>query len=200
LGYLTIKSRPSKTEFILDYPNTEVKMSMALRILESYFNSAQIAEDACKRLNKALTDRNPELVVNEFNLLLSYIPFNYFSAVKRDEYFYCSHIFTLFHALNLYLKVEKHGDFGLKDFMVEAGDQSWVIVAKVSHKYKDDQKLAAAAMKQIKEKKYDDAYLNPVLLGMAINDKDRAIKAWMCEGGQGRSSSHAVDENQRRLS
>jgi hypothetical protein len=97
--------------------------------------------------------------------------------------------------LNLFFKAEKHGKFGVTDFMVKAGDHIWVIEAKVSHKDKDDQKLAGVAMKQIKEKKYGDAYLNPVLLGMAINDKARAIKVWLSEGGQGRSSSRAVDEN-----
>jgi hypothetical protein len=36
--------------------------------------------------------------------------------------------------------------------VVEAGGQSWVIEAKVSHDDEDDQELAAAAMNQIKEK------------------------------------------------
>ncbi|MDR1487551.1 MAG: PD-(D/E)XK nuclease domain-containing protein, partial [Deltaproteobacteria bacterium] len=72
-----------------------------------------------------------------------------------------------------------------------------VIEAKVLREddKEDDQELAGVAMNQIKEKKYGDAYLTPILLGMAINDKDRAIKVWLSEGGQGRSSSHAVDEN-----
>jgi hypothetical protein len=165
---------------------------MALHLLESYFNSAQIAGDVCKRLNKALTERNPELVVNEFNLLLSDIPYDYFKTGKRDEYFYCSHIFTLFYALNLYFQAEKHGNFGISDFIVKAGDQTWVIEVKVSHDDKDDQKLAGVAMKQIKGKNYFGAFLNPVLLGIAINDQARAIKAWLCEGGQGQNSQPNV--------
>jgi hypothetical protein len=168
---------------------------MALHLLESYFNSAQIAGDVCKRLNKALTERNPKQVVNEFNLLLSDLPFDYFKTGKRDEYFYCSHIFTLFYALNLYFKAEKHGNFGLSDFIVNAGDQTWVIEVKVSHDDKDDQKLAGVAMNQIKEKNYYGAHLNPVLLGIVINDQARAIKTWLCEGGQGQSSSQTIDNN-----
>jgi hypothetical protein len=104
LGYLSIEPYPSEKDFILDYPNTEVKMSKALRLLSSYFNYAQIAGDVCERLNKALTERNPELVVNELNLLLSYIPQAYFDTGKRDESFYCRQIFTLFYALNLYFE------------------------------------------------------------------------------------------------
>jgi hypothetical protein len=189
LGYLSIKSCPSETAFILDYANTDVKMPLAVHLLESYFNSAQVVGDLCKRLNKALTERNPELVVNEFNLLLSYIPQEYFGTRKRDEYFYCSHIFTLFYALNLYFKAEKPGNFGISDFIVKAGDQTWVIEVKVSHDDKDDQKLAGLAINQIKEKNYYGAYLNPVLLGIAINDKARAIKARLCEGGASRTKN-----------
>ena len=53
---------------------------------------------------------------------------------------------------------------------------------KVAHK-NDDAKRAAEAMSQIIEKKYARGLANPVLLGIAINDKERSIKHWECRGG-----------------
>jgi hypothetical protein len=62
-------------------------------------------------------------------------------------------------------------------------DQSWVIEVKAHRGDKDDAKLATTALNQIKETNYGGGYKNPVLLGLAVNDKARAIIAWESEGG-----------------
>ena len=50
-------------------------------------------------------------------------------------------------------------------------------------RHNDDAKRAAEAMRQIIEKELARAVVNPVLLGIAINDKDQTIKHWECRGG-----------------
>jgi hypothetical protein len=71
---------------------------------------------------------------------------------------------------------------GRADFVVTYGGQTWVVEVKVSHDDKDDQKLAGEALTQIRETNYGGGYLNPVLLGLVVNDNSRSIKAWKCEG------------------
>ena len=47
----------------------------------------------------------------------------------------------------------------------------------------DDAKRAAEAMRRIIEKQFAIGLTNPILLGIAINDKERTIKHWECRGG-----------------
>jgi hypothetical protein len=182
LGYLSLRPSQSENYLVLDYPNTEVRESMALRLLESYFTSPKNAEDLCNNLKIALSDRDPVNLVTELNRLLSQLPYDYFKTKSRDEYFYCNAIFTAFYAIGLDPHAEKHGNWGRADFIVKSIDQIWVIEIKVSHN-NEDKKLADEALTQIKETNYAGGYLNPVILGLVVNDKARAIKFWKCEGG-----------------
>jgi hypothetical protein len=66
--------------------------------------------------------------------------------------------------------------------VVKVGGQTWVIELKVSYKEGDNEKLAIAAMDQILKKRYGQKDRKPILLGLVINDNNRAIKAWKCQG------------------
>jgi hypothetical protein len=73
-------------EFILDYPNLEVRQSLVRHLLASYFETPIKADETCKRIQKALSNRDPEALVEEFNMLMSRIPYDYHQE-KRDEFF-----------------------------------------------------------------------------------------------------------------
>jgi hypothetical protein len=183
LGYLSLRQNPSKDKFSLDFPNIEVRESMARRLLESYFESVQIAENMCDRFITALAKRDPALFIGELNRLLSKIPYDFYGSDKRDEGFYCSNIFTLLYSINLDPFAQKHGNFGRADFVISHLGQTWVIEVKIRPEGKDEKDLANQAISQIKEKNYSGGYLNPVLLGVVIDDKARAVTWWKCEGG-----------------
>jgi hypothetical protein len=102
---------------------------------------------------------------------------------KHKERFYRHQLLTLFYAANLDLRAEVHGNLGrsVLEFVFEG--QAWVFELKISYNEKDDSRLAETALNQIIEKNYAGKYQNPVLLGMAINDKARKITAWKCQGG-----------------
>ena len=57
-----------------------------------------------------------------------------------------------------------------------------MIEVKVSHAGQDDSELAKDALAQIFKKEYAKKCTSPVLLGLAVNDKARQIKAWECVG------------------
>jgi hypothetical protein len=170
-----------KKEFILDYPNLEVRESLARHLLASYFESSIKASEICKRIQKALSDRDPESLVKEFNMLLSRIPYDYHKE-KRDEFFYCSAIFTVLYAIGLDPHAEQHGNLGRADFVITYEGHNWIIEVKVSHKDTDDEKLVETASDQIKDKNYSGGYIDPVVLALVISDNTRTIKVWKCRG------------------
>jgi uncharacterized protein (DUF433 family) len=53
LGYLSLRLGESDDEFRLDYPNIEVKVSIARRMLESYFNSSEKVKSVEKKHKKS---------------------------------------------------------------------------------------------------------------------------------------------------
>ncbi|MDR1657309.1 MAG: ATP-binding protein [Deltaproteobacteria bacterium] len=182
LGYLSLKSSPSDDVFILDYPNFEVLQSMSLLLLEDYFNDSNEASEMCFGVKQALSERDPAALVAQFNLLLSKFPYDYHQK-KRDEFFYCPPILTLFFAMGLDIRAEQHGNWGRADFVVTYKAQNWIIEVKVSYNDTKDSQLAAGALTQIKEKNYGGGCQNPVLLGIVINDTTRLISTWECQGG-----------------
>jgi hypothetical protein len=212
LGYLSL--RPSKTDqyYILDYPNTEVKMSLARSVLKSDFKSHKEAAVAWKQVGKALARRDPNMLVKEFNILLSKLSYSYFPPKqatateatetsvsphpfeKLSEGFYCGKIFTLFYALGVEQQAEVQSSIGRADFVVTYGGNTWVIEVKVNHKEEGDKTLADIAIKQIKEKNYVGGYKNPVLLGICINDNLRAVTWWRSLGGTANSPDDVTEQ------
>jgi hypothetical protein len=191
LGYLSLRPGGTKEEYLLDYPNYEVRSSMARRLLERYFKSERDADRTIAVLLGALKERDPTGVVKTLNWLLAKIPYDdYYSAKEEEteemkgkiESFYRSNMCSLFYGAGLDPRPEVHGNFGRADIIVDMVYQTWVIEVKVCRDDKDLE-LAADALKQIKETNYGGGHKNPVSLGLVVNNKARAILAWECEGG-----------------
>jgi hypothetical protein len=139
LGYLSLRPCDSEDDYLLDYPNVEVRQSLARVILENYCETDDRAPILCPSIMKALLERNPTFLIDELNKLFATIPHEYYEQkwhidpIGRDEGFYCAQIFLLFYSLNLNFHSEKHERLGRADFVVHAGTQTWVIEVKVSH-------------------------------------------------------------------
>ncbi|MDR2198445.1 MAG: ATP-binding protein [Deltaproteobacteria bacterium] len=211
LGYLSLRTGNSKQDYILDYPNTEVRMSLARSVLINDFQSAIEAKHVCKMVGEALTRRTPDTLVREFNRLLSKFSHSYFPPKhtnlteelkttlspqpfeKLSEDFYRGKIFTLFYALGVVQQAEARGNLGRADFVLTYGGNTWVIEVKVNHKEEGDKTLVDTAMKRIKENNYAGGCDNPVLLGICINDNLRAVTWWRSEGGTAAGPDDVMD-------
>ena len=196
LGYLTIiptkleddissqndKTNISNDDYTLDYPNTEVRRAMARHLMNKYYKNIDEANSVRNNFRNAIQNRDPVKFVAQINSYLERSSYDYQQTGKRDEYFYGQAISSFFYASDTNFDEQKHKTHGRVDFIVHSKKHSWVIELKVAHK-NDDAKRAAEAMSQIIEKKYARGLANPVLLGIAINDKERSIKHWECRGG-----------------
>jgi hypothetical protein len=183
LGYLSLRHSPIKGTYLLDYPNKEVRDSMSMHLMMNYFKRPMDALKALILVKEAVMERDPTKFVEQINNIMIELPYDYFQTGKRDEYFYGPMFFLIFSATGLAFQAEKHGHFGRSDFIINYDDITWVVELKVSNARGDGSGIAKSALAQIKETRYGEAFLNPVLLGLAINDKERRITAWECEGG-----------------
>jgi hypothetical protein len=183
LGYLSLRPGTTEQDFVLDYPNAEVRQSMGLRLLESYYKSPRAAEGAIQHVLNALSQRDPVALVIEINILLSSLPYDDLKDGKLSEGQYRRDIFTLFYGAGLDPRAESHNIVGRSDVVLKYGGQAWVIELKTSKAGIKDVDLAHDALTQILERNYGGPYRNPVSLGAVINEKTRIIKAWECKGG-----------------
>jgi hypothetical protein len=183
-GYLTL--RPGIGDgYTLDYPNREVLTAMS-SLLSGNILGIEAKNASVANLLEGLSRSDAEAVVREFNLLLGRIPYDDYAAslhesftirhpkINIGEWLYRSTLFSYLCGAGVKVEAEMHGHLGRADMVAEFGGIVWVMEIKIA-RGGDADKLADEAMEQILEKGYADGYGKTVLLGIAIDDKRRAI-------------------------
>jgi hypothetical protein len=180
LGYLSLRPSQSETEFLMDFPNAEVRESLSRGLLFTYFNTASEADKISAGARKAASSRNPAALVDELNLLLPRIPYeDYENALGEPA---CRRaFFVLFDAAGMEPRAEAHGSLGRSGLAIALDGQAWAIELKLGDDDRDEDR-AAQALSQIKGNNYGGEHKHPVLLGLAVNREKRLIAAWKSEG------------------
>jgi hypothetical protein len=175
LGYLSLRPGTDDDNYRLDYPNKEVKNSMALHIMRSYFENIEDTSIFLNDLKKYLFTRDSLNFTLELNNYFYRVPYDYAKNEIRNEGFYCAQLLMIFNALNLNVQPEQHQHLGRPDFIIKYNQQTWILEVKVSHKDNEDEKIAQNALEQIWDKKYDAPYDTALLMGIVFNADKRAI-------------------------
>nr|WP_240739211.1 AAA family ATPase [Marinitoga lauensis] len=170
-GYLTFKGKERyllEEEYILDYPNIEVKSSFSKLILEANYNieNSKIKE-LCKTIIKSIQRNDIKTVIEEIKKVISSIPYN---LHKKEERYYHSLIYTILAMTGLNVRAEELTNLGRSDIIIEFNERVYIIESKLD-------KSAEEAIKQIKEKKYYEKYRGKeiYLIGININSEKRNI-------------------------
>jgi hypothetical protein len=96
MGYLSLRLTPTGSKFVLDYPNHKVRISIAKRLLDGYFERREKSVTARNKFALALFDRDPASAVSHINSLLAILPYDNRKTQPRDEEFYCKWLYTFF--------------------------------------------------------------------------------------------------------
>ena len=158
-GYLTIKkiSTDGKT-FTLWYPNNEVKDAFLAYIAASLVNKNP---GDIEYINIRLRESLKSYKIDEFVLILksliSGIPYN---IHLNYEAYYHSMFYLIMELVGIDMEVEKSTIKGRIDGVIEFEDKIYIIEFKYLSDKKDNEKLLALAIEQIKTKEYFVPYLN----------------------------------------
>jgi hypothetical protein len=173
-GYLTIADYNDQFgEYILDYPNEEVRSAFANALLEHYVRApSQEVDSLAVRLPKALAEGNIDGAMNELIPFLAAIPYDI--TIKQEKY-YQTVIHLIFRMLGLYCQSEVKTAAGRIDTLVETGNYIYCFEFKLDG-------TAEEALRQIDTK----TYLLPlhgkgktlVKIGAAFDHKIRNISEW----------------------
>ena len=173
------KSIDRKTrEMVLDYPNSEVRESMYMYMIDSLAKNEQRSgagitnKDLLKAFQAADLDRVKELL----NALLAGLPSEAYE--KKSEGLFHGLIHFIFQLLGMFIKSEVHSSRGRADSLVETATHVFIFEFKFN-------RSAAEALTQIKTKKYADKYRadHKTIIGIGVNfvSKDKEINGWETE-------------------
>ena len=180
LGYLTIKSAniivgefPS---YELAIPNKEVNVSIFTSIIREFSNQDSNSITAlAKKILKAITTQDNELLQNAFDTLVAAIPAVQYAKIKKDireANYYVLFLSWLklmgFSALGEVPSSKKTPDILLKK-------DNLILICEIKYdENKDLNDLAMEAINQIKDLEYYKPYLDHevILLGVAFGDHE----------------------------
>ena len=202
-GYLTLRPGEAEGKFKLDYPNREVLTSMSILMMDCILGGRTSSVECGEELEKALGNVDVGAVVNEFNLVLSSLPYDDLVEALRKgkkirvkdaieeraakdaigEWLYRSTIKMFLLGAGLTVIAERHGNLGRCDLELQHGERAWIFELKVAAKGQSDEDAAKAALAQIIEKNYAGPHRKPILVGIAVNKAKRVITAWAAQEG-----------------
>jgi len=174
-GYLTIEKTGRdglRPHYYLNYPNEEVRHSFLIYIVAAFMNKDEIAmQPEAYALRDALLEENIPQFVKKFQSFLADIPGRL--HIPREAYYH-SLVYLMLRIIGFRLLMEKETDKGRIDAVLVLPDKVYIIEFKFAAKtnIKQASTLSRRALKQIKDKKYYEPYMETnkrvLLLGLGF--------------------------------
>lgn len=177
-GYLTIEKWENDV-ITLDYPNEEVKKSLARMYLDEFYHVNGFITLGTQ-IWQFLTEGNIEQVVAAYNTAIADIPYDDFP--KRDEYWYRSLFVMLLRGAGFIPFAEVHTYKGRSDVVIQFEKQIIVLEFKFAEKSSDIDKKKMEGLGQIKEKGYAESYDSEgrkvISAAVVADDENRKVMAF----------------------
>ncbi len=184
-GYLTIKDVKKVgniLQYYLTYPNLEVKYSLTDTILSYLTNTPIKNEDNKYNLDEVLVKNDLDKFRDVFYVFFASIPNDWYrkNNIANYEGYYASIFYCYFTALGLDLIVEDSTNLGRIDLTLKFKNRVYIMEFKVIEFNKNKN----SALKQIKDKKYYEKYLNfkeIYLIGIEFSKDKKNITSYEWE-------------------
>lgn len=180
-GYLSVKSiceNDYGVQYTLDYPNYEVKEAFLTYLFEEF--TARNTRDvhvAAQQLQRCLQQHNIEEFVTIMQSLFAGIPY---TLHLPQEAYYHSLFYMIAVLMGVNVRLEVLTDKGRIDGILEFEESIYIIEFKYGKAGTDMQTLTEKALRQIREKRYAEAFQNDsrscFLLGIGFIEKQIGYK------------------------
>ncbi len=183
-GYLTIKEiirSDLEKEYVLTYPNEEVRKSMLDYLLDDYAYQ-QVSDDiSINEMVRKLRANDLEGLINILKSIFGTIavkmqPDKKVSLYERELYYHTI-FYLIFRLIGSKIKAEVSTSKGFIDAVAETNSHVYIFEFKMNN--------PEVALNQIREKKYYESYLSSnkeiVLVGVSFDSENKNIKDWKVE-------------------
>lgn len=177
-GYLTIKTANHDDTVSVDYPNGEVRRSMAQLYTEQLLNGRSAGQVGAGPIVKVLATDNAESLFHILNLLFASI--NYDQYQIKNEHTVRAFAQVYMAAAGLDPKIEVPNLKGHSGLEVTVENRHWVIEFKFCREGENAGKLLEEAVEQIQSKHYGKQADSKELIRMALvfSEKERQFVKW----------------------
>ncbi len=174
-GYLTISDYDESAQrYFLRFPNEEVRRSFLDHLLQEFTSlSSSQSEPLLYQIERALKSENFDRFFQEFNILLSSIP--YAIQIPKEAYYH-SLLYSILRSLGFDVTSEVMTSRGRIDMVFIFQNYCFIFEFKIDS-------TSASALEQIKQRKYYEKYSGKkvILIGANFDSKSRSISDWITE-------------------
>jgi hypothetical protein len=175
-GYLTIIEKINNNlameQYILDYPNRDVRYSFLNHLLEDFSPGNPRLVD---NITTAVLENRIDDMLENMKGILAAVPYDHFDPDREASYHSLIHV--IFYLVLDNIGAEIHTNRGRIDEVIETDKYIYIFEFKMNS--------AQNALQQIHEQKYYEMYLNKgkkiVLVGVSFSREERNIGAWIIE-------------------
>lgn len=183
-GYLTIKSRASRTSLLVGYPNREVSESMAALYTNMLLRQKTVDEAGAVGFSTGLQRGDVSCVMQEINKVFLAINYERYPVRSESAVQACLQVFAA--GAGFRTMVEKHNALGRSDLEIEAGDFRWVVELKflpASEAEAEAQRLLEMAAEQMMSRRYgEEGGGKLVRVAAVFSEAQRQFTHWRAVG------------------
>jgi len=184
-GYLTIVNKRkvgARLEYVLSYPNLEVKYSLTDHMLSALSKATHVQGNIQSDLDDVLQNNDLDKLKNIIYSFFASIPNDWYRKNSMSDYegYYASIFYSYFASLGLDVIPEDATNHGKIDMTLKFKGIIYIFEFKVVELVKDKN----SALQQIKDKKYYQKYSDYkdiYLIGIEFSKKDRNITGYEWE-------------------
>ena len=157
-GYLTQQGKPQGRTYSLIIPNESIRQIFIEQIQEWFKETTRKDENRLKDFCKAFEEGNAEAIEEQFNnYLMKTISIRDTFTTKKENFYHGVLLGLLSYDLDWYITSNQESGDGYSDIMIEAEQAriGIIIEVKYAENIKTLDKACQKALKQIKEKNYD---------------------------------------------
>jgi Predicted AAA-ATPase/PD-(D/E)XK nuclease superfamily len=174
-GYLTIKKISPRGNFILNYPNEEVKQAFG-QFLLSEFTHTPVTVPHSANILEALDNNDVAKVIEIIHDLIKAVPDQ--NYVKNEEKFFHAIIHLIFTMVRTDIRSEAHTAIGRIDSVVITEERIFLFEFKMNE-------TAQVALQTIKDRQYADSlrhFNKPITaIGVSFSIETKGIADWIME-------------------
>ena len=181
-GYLTIaevrEKRIRQFDYILDYPNDEVRISFLEQFVDDAFNLKVEANNYVRMLTDCLHLDNLDQFIETIKTFFAEIPYDIQSPNRNTEAYYQSLIYCLLKLVGYDTYAEERTNKGRIDLVVEGTSSIYIFEMKVDAS-------AQEAIAQIKKRGYAEKYRladkKLLMVGLSFSSAERNLTQFEVE-------------------
>jgi hypothetical protein len=174
-GYLTIKEITPYGQFVLNYPNKEVKQAFGQFLLSEY-TQTPLTVPYGPNILRALDQNNIEKVIQIINDLIQAVPDQ--NYIKEEEKFFHAIIHLIFTMIGTDVRSELHTPIGRIDSVVIMPERIFLFEFKINE-------TPQFAIQTIKDRHYPESlrHLNKPITGIGVvfSPKTKGVEDWAIE-------------------